>query len=292
MWIGGCSAVHTMMMRATIDLYFLDKEKRVLKIAAAVAPGKLSISCRGAKSVLELGVAPEAARHCRRRSTGPGMNRALAIVRVALYAGFAAGAAFSPDIPATIALLGPTHATLLTANTTPDDSAVATLGWMATWVATTLAGWFDFPGLAFANALAIAGTLALVEWRARRVSSPVVALAAAVIAAACSLEAVHIGGGAANGMFFAALLVALDFSGTAGLIAIAIVTALWCNVSAAGVLAPMFAIAYALGNMADRASRSERVRSQLAALVCALATLATPCVYRVSAPGLARDRNR
>lgn len=58
MWIGGCSAVHTMMMRATIDLYFLDKDKRVLKIANAVPPGKLSIGCRGAKSVLELGTGP------------------------------------------------------------------------------------------------------------------------------------------------------------------------------------------------------------------------------------------
>ncbi len=58
LWIDGCSAVHTMMMRATIDLYFLDREKRVLKIARAVPPGKLSVGCRGAKTVLELGTAP------------------------------------------------------------------------------------------------------------------------------------------------------------------------------------------------------------------------------------------
>ncbi len=60
LWIGGCNAVHTMMMRATIDLYFLDRDKRVLKIEHAVPPGKLAISCRGAKAVVELGTTSEA----------------------------------------------------------------------------------------------------------------------------------------------------------------------------------------------------------------------------------------
>jgi uncharacterized membrane protein (UPF0127 family) len=60
LWIGGCNAVHTMMMRATIDLYFLDSDKRVLKIEHAVAPGQLAVGCRGAKSVVELGAAPQA----------------------------------------------------------------------------------------------------------------------------------------------------------------------------------------------------------------------------------------
>jgi len=59
LWICGCNAVHTMMMRATIDLYFLDRDKRVLKIERAVPPGKLAISCRGAKAVVELGTTSE-----------------------------------------------------------------------------------------------------------------------------------------------------------------------------------------------------------------------------------------
>ncbi|GAC1567373.1 MAG: hypothetical protein NVS2B3_05180 [Vulcanimicrobiaceae bacterium] len=38
LWIGGCSAIHTIGMRATIDCYFLDADDRVLKIASAVTP--------------------------------------------------------------------------------------------------------------------------------------------------------------------------------------------------------------------------------------------------------------
>ncbi len=56
LWISGCSAIHTLGMRVTIDCYFLDRHDRVLKIAPAVSPGRLAVTCRGAKSVLELGV--------------------------------------------------------------------------------------------------------------------------------------------------------------------------------------------------------------------------------------------
>jgi uncharacterized membrane protein (UPF0127 family) len=62
LWIAGCNAVHTMGMRATIDLFFLDKENRVLKIASAVKPNRVSVSCRGAATVVELGAAPEIGR--------------------------------------------------------------------------------------------------------------------------------------------------------------------------------------------------------------------------------------
>jgi len=57
LWIGGCGAVHTIGMRATIDLFFLDRENRVLKIAPAIAPNRLSVSCRRAVTVVELGAA-------------------------------------------------------------------------------------------------------------------------------------------------------------------------------------------------------------------------------------------
>ncbi len=57
LWISNCSAVHTLGMRATIDLYFLDRNGRVTKIASAIPPHRLSISCREAHSVVELGAA-------------------------------------------------------------------------------------------------------------------------------------------------------------------------------------------------------------------------------------------
>ncbi len=62
LWIGGCSAVHTIGMRATIDLYFLDKDHRVLKIAAAVPPNRFAVTCRNAVTVVELGAGDDLAR--------------------------------------------------------------------------------------------------------------------------------------------------------------------------------------------------------------------------------------
>ncbi len=62
LWIGGCSAVHTIGMRATIDLYFLDRDDRVLKIASSVPPNRLAVTCRNAVTVVELGAGLEMAR--------------------------------------------------------------------------------------------------------------------------------------------------------------------------------------------------------------------------------------
>jgi len=62
LWIDRCSAVHTIGMRATLDLYFLDKDQRVLRIASAVRPNRLAVVCRNAVAVVELGAAPELGR--------------------------------------------------------------------------------------------------------------------------------------------------------------------------------------------------------------------------------------
>ena len=47
-----CSSIHTMFMRFAIDVIFLDKERRVLKIAT-VSPFRASIG-RGSSAVLEV----------------------------------------------------------------------------------------------------------------------------------------------------------------------------------------------------------------------------------------------
>ena len=62
LWIEGCSAVHTIGMRAALDLYFLDKENRVLRIASAIPPNRLAVTCRNAVTVVELGSGPEIGR--------------------------------------------------------------------------------------------------------------------------------------------------------------------------------------------------------------------------------------
>ena len=62
LWIRGCSSVHTMGMRATIDLYFLDTEDRVLRIVRGARPNRPCFACHKAKSIVELGWAGEVAR--------------------------------------------------------------------------------------------------------------------------------------------------------------------------------------------------------------------------------------
>lgn len=53
LWIVPCEAIHMFFMRFPIDVVFLDKKKRVVKIAANLKPWRLAGSLR-AKSVLEL----------------------------------------------------------------------------------------------------------------------------------------------------------------------------------------------------------------------------------------------
>ena len=53
LWIIPCEAIHMFFMRFPIDVVFLDKQKRVVKIAANLKPWRLAGSFR-AKSVLEL----------------------------------------------------------------------------------------------------------------------------------------------------------------------------------------------------------------------------------------------
>jgi uncharacterized membrane protein (UPF0127 family) len=63
LWIDHCSGgVHTMFMRATIDLYFLDRNDTVLKIVVGAKPNRLAITCRNSVTVVELGAGPELGR--------------------------------------------------------------------------------------------------------------------------------------------------------------------------------------------------------------------------------------
>jgi uncharacterized protein len=53
LWIVPCEAVHTFAMKFAIDLIYLDRHRRVVKVRHAVRPGRISGSLR-AHSVLEL----------------------------------------------------------------------------------------------------------------------------------------------------------------------------------------------------------------------------------------------
>lgn len=53
LWIIPCEAIHTFFMRMAIDAVFLDKQFRVTKVRANLAPFRMAASLR-AHSVLEL----------------------------------------------------------------------------------------------------------------------------------------------------------------------------------------------------------------------------------------------
>ena len=49
-----CSSVHTAFMRFTIDVVYLDKERRVIKMVPRMVPFRASALWRGGHSVVEL----------------------------------------------------------------------------------------------------------------------------------------------------------------------------------------------------------------------------------------------
>jgi uncharacterized membrane protein (UPF0127 family) len=53
LWIAPCESVHTFFMQFPIDLVYLDRNKRVRKVCAAVPAWRLS-ACLSAHSILEL----------------------------------------------------------------------------------------------------------------------------------------------------------------------------------------------------------------------------------------------
>jgi uncharacterized membrane protein (UPF0127 family) len=55
------SSIHTAFMRFPIDAVFVDRENRVLKIAAELPPWRMA-ACRGARAVLELPAGEAASR--------------------------------------------------------------------------------------------------------------------------------------------------------------------------------------------------------------------------------------
>ena len=53
LWIAPCEAIHTFWMKFAIDIVFLDKNLKVVKITPRLKPSRMSMSLR-ARSVLEL----------------------------------------------------------------------------------------------------------------------------------------------------------------------------------------------------------------------------------------------
>lgn len=55
LWFRDCWAIHTLGMRARIDVIFLDREERIVRIERQVRRQRPLVSCFGASNVVELG---------------------------------------------------------------------------------------------------------------------------------------------------------------------------------------------------------------------------------------------
>lgn len=55
MWFRDCWAIHTMCMRAHIDVIFLDDKGRVVRTDREVRLNRPVVACPGARNVVELG---------------------------------------------------------------------------------------------------------------------------------------------------------------------------------------------------------------------------------------------
>lgn len=55
LWFEGCRAIHTLGMRTPLDVVFLDRDYRIVKIEPNVTPHKLHVGARNAHVVAEFG---------------------------------------------------------------------------------------------------------------------------------------------------------------------------------------------------------------------------------------------
>ena len=55
LWFDRCWAIHTVGVRAPLDVLFLDRGGRVVEIAVGVRPARWAVTCPRAYSVVELG---------------------------------------------------------------------------------------------------------------------------------------------------------------------------------------------------------------------------------------------
>jgi uncharacterized membrane protein (UPF0127 family) len=55
LWFDRCSAIHTLGMRTSIDIIFMDRDNAVLKLCPNVRTWRWAVVCRTARGVIELG---------------------------------------------------------------------------------------------------------------------------------------------------------------------------------------------------------------------------------------------
>ncbi len=154
--------------------------------------------------------------------------------------------------------------------------------WVAQeWAFGTAVAWTyahrHFDWLAIASALAAAGALLIVSWRAKRRGSSTIAI---VIVTACAgfsmLQAFGVRAQIFGWLLLSLLMLVLDAESVWVYLAIPIV-AVWANLHASAVLAPVLVGAWSIGTwIEDRAWTPRVARNALTAAGCVLAICMTP----------------
>jgi len=134
----------------------------------------------------------------------------------------------------------------------------------------------------FVTIVATLATFALVELRARRAAGRVYALAAVALAAACALGELGIAGGIVTALFATGLAYLLERPGPRTVVAVTLLTVIWCNVAPQGLLAPAIAIclvAFKRVDPTDAVAVAQRRWGRIACAATALAIFATPALF-------------
>jgi hypothetical protein len=217
------------------------------------------------------------------------VDRVLLVCRFALYAVIAAHIATTPERPATIGLLETTEA----AAPALIDPSSQTLGWLSHELARAIARTAGIGGLCFATSLTVLLTMALMEWRARTEGSRTGAFAATLIGATCLLDLTGVGDGVCDALCFAALLMALSVRGRVASVAIGVITALWCNLSVDGVLAPLVIVVYGFGRTLNSETATNPPPMGFTILASLIGTFCTPALllYPIDASHAIANQN-
>jgi hypothetical protein len=124
------------------------------------------------------------------------------------------------------------------------------------------------------------GAFALVERRARALGAgPAASILAVPLAALCTVDALVPGGGALAWCFTALAMIVLETPTTRRLAAFAALALVWCNVEPEGLVAPVLALAVALGASIDSPRDARAGARWIAVVVASLACLCTPAGF-------------
>ena len=159
------------------------------------------------------------------------------------------------------------------------SAASGSIGWLAQLVVAIVArGHSAAAGCAAIATVAVFTCFAFVGARTARLAAPAFVALAIALVFASAIDVFRIGGATAILAFGAAYAFALDRETRGGLALLAVVVIFWCNADASGVLAPILALANAIGRTIETREFAPARHAWLAFAVTFASLFATPAL--------------